>query len=228
MAIVTILMATVWMPSASASPAQPRSRVAAPVAGPRAVDRVFDLRSLSAGHRDLVRDVLGSFDFDWTGLSPANPAKPRQRVVVEVADVSAWNAVGLAWPAPVSKIQIDDQITDPTWFRDILLHELGHIVDFLYLGPRDLRAELTSLLGAASWDELKHPFIPGFIRAFSSFDTGSNDALAEAEVAEIRELLGGVGDPPTKAVDGAASDLVVRERVRHEGGDSAWPGRSVS
>ena len=219
-AFVTVATVTVWMPEASAAPLSGRNSLVpgASWAETPVSHQVFDLSSLSKTHRKLVRRTLAEFDFDWTQLSLPEPTEPERRIVIEVADISSWNAVGLAWPAPVGKIQIDDQITDKSWFRDIVLHELGHMVDFFYLEPLGLHDDLTSLLGAASWTELEHPFIPMFIRAFSSFDVNGEElALSRSQAAEVRTLLGGAGAPPTKARSSTGTSRSVSALV-HEAG----------
>lgn len=203
--LVTVVCVVLWLSmqaapgSAAPAPGAIPNHEAAERLGPRLVDRVFDLRALSAPQRDVVHQVLSSFDFDWRQLSLADLGDRRRRIVVEVADISAWSAAGLAWPAPIGKIQIDDQVFDLEWFQQVFIHELTHIVDFFYLVPNDLHDDVADLYGVGQWSELGHPFIPAFVRAFSSFDP-TEDVLPSSLDADLRSLMGGRGEPPAKSV----------------------------
>lgn len=192
------------------------------------VDRVFDLRFLRAGERDVARFALGCHDFDWTLLRPAMTIDdPRKRIPISVTDASEWGAVGLAWPAPVGKIEIDDDVLDEIWFRDVVLHEVGHMVDFYFLDPQGLRDEVAEIYGAP-WDEVGHSFNAAFTQAFSCFQAvDSAYPLDEAQIAELRALLGGIGPVPEKMtgvlenVRDFDQELTIPQRVQRRGNVAA-------
>ena len=225
---VAILMMSSFVGSAGASGlGSPRSASTAsrPGGSPvNEVNRVFDLRFLRAGERDVTRFALGCHDFDWTLLLPAmTMGNPRKRIPISVIDASEWGAVGLAWPAPVGKIEIDDDVRDATWFRDVVLHEVGHVVDFYYLDPQGLRDEVAEIYGAL-WDEVGHSFNAAFTQAFSCFQAvDSAHPLDDTRVAELRALLGGAGPVPEKMTGTLASvrefdhELTIPQRVQRRG-----------
>lgn len=182
---------------------------ASPVAGPTSsLKRVFDLRSLRGGGRDVANAALACHDFDWSLLRPAlNTDNPRKRITVSVTDASEWGAVGLAWPAPVGKIEVDDDVLDAVWFRDVVLHEVGHLVDFYYLEPEGLRDEIAEILGAP-WDESGHSFNAAFTQAFSCYSAvDSVRPLDEAQILALRAVMGSPGPIPTKVGDAALVDI---------------------
>ena len=164
-----------------------------------AISRVFDLRGLSADKRDIAKETLLAHDFDWNLLLPAlKSSDKRKRIPISVTDASEWGAVGLAWPAPVGKIEVDDDILDPQWFRDIVLHEVGHMVDFYYLEPNGLRDDVAELYGKP-WDEVGHSFNAAFTQAFSTYAAvDSAYPLGAQQILELRELMGFSGPPPLK------------------------------
>jgi hypothetical protein len=135
-----------------------------------ATDQVFDLRGLPADKRDITKAAIENHDFDWTKLLPRlRKDGARKRITITVTDTSAWGAVGLAWPAPIGKIEIDDDdVKNPSWFRDVVLHELGHMVDFYYLDPNGLQKDVAALYGRP-WEEAGHPFNAAFTQAFSIY-----------------------------------------------------------
>ena len=71
--------------------------------------KVFDVRGLTPGQRDLVLQVLAAHDFDWSRLSLLQEVS-RRRIPFSVKDISAWEAAGLAWPGDGARIEIDDDI----------------------------------------------------------------------------------------------------------------------
>ena len=77
-------------------------------------------------------------------------------------------------------------------------HELGHIVDFFHLAPKGLRTKVARIYGVP-WSVMGHNFNNGFVEVFSTtpgFDP--TYPLADAELMELRALLGGSGEMPTK------------------------------
>lgn len=225
---VAILIMSSFVGSADASgmdPSPSRNTASRPSGSPaNVVNRVFDLRFLPAGERDVTRSALDCHDFDWTLMLPAMKLdSPRKRIPISVTDASEWGAVGLAWPAPVGKIEIDDDVLDETWFRDVVLHEVGHMVDFYLLDPQGLRDEVADIYGAP-WDEVGHSFSAAFTQAFSCFEAvDSAYPWDDAQVAELRALLGGVGPVPEKMAGPLASvrefdhELTIPQRVQRRG-----------
>ncbi len=131
---------------------------------------------------------------------PALSRLNARRVVVEVADISMHDAGGLAWPPPVGKIQIDDDIRDPGAFQQVLAHELGHMVDFLLLEPAGLRDRVAQIF-AADWDAVSHRFNDAFTAAFTHVAVIDDDhPVTHEQTVAIRMLLGGSGEPPKKLV----------------------------
>lgn len=202
---------------AAPAPGTVPSHGAAAPRAPRPVDRVFDLRSLSAPQRAVVQQVLVSFDFDWRLLSLSDLGDRRKRILVEVADISSWSAVGLAWPGPIGKIQIDDQVHDLGWFQDVFIHEVAHIVDFFYLKPTGLRDDIEALYGIQDWTDLSHSFISAFVRAFSSIDA-QQDRLPTSLDTDLRLLMGGKGEPPPKSISLSQEHRAFMSLDRHTTG----------
>jgi hypothetical protein len=165
-----------------------------------AIDQVFDLRGLPADKRDITKAAIENHDFDWTKLLPRlRKDGARKRITITVTDTSSWGAVGLAWPAPIGKIEIDDDVRNPFWFRDVVLHELGHMVDFYYLDPNGLQKDVAAIYGR-SWEVAGHPFNAAFTQAFSTYRAVDGDLpLADDKVVELRALLGGQGGLPKKS-----------------------------
>ena len=161
--------------------------------------RIFDLSSLDDAHRALVKDVLAGFDYDWSQLRPELRATTgRTQIPIRVRDISSWNAVGLTWPG--GTIVIDDQVLDDQWFQAIVMHEIGHVVDFFHLVPAGLHEEVSAIYGDP-WGVMGHNFNNGFIQVFSvhrGFDPSY--PMTSGELLELRALLGGVGAIPTKTV----------------------------
>ena len=161
--------------------------------------RIFDLSGLDDAHRDLVKESLSGFDYDWTQLRSALRTKTgKSRIPIRVRDISSWNAVGLSWPG--GSIVIDDQVLDDVWFQNIVMHEIGHMVDFFHLAPAKLHDEVSAIYGAP-WEVMGHNFNNGFIQVFSSF--GGFDAsypMTHSSLLELRALLGGAGEMPIKTV----------------------------
>ena len=184
-------------------PGSPFSRgsTSAPAASSiSSVQKVFDLRGLPADKRDIVRQTLQSHDFDWNLLLPAlRSGDHRKRIPITVTDASEWDAVGLAWPAPVGKVEVDDDVLDPLWFRDVVLHEVGHMVDFFYLEPYGLRGNVAEIYGVP-WDDMGHSFNAAFTQAFST--TVAVDGLyplSDSQILELRSVLGASGAAPAKS-----------------------------
>lgn len=197
------------------------------------MSRVFDLRGLSADKRDIAKETLLAHDFDWGLLLPAlKSGDRRKRIPISVTDASEWGAVGLAWPAPVGKIEVDDDILDPHWFRDVVLHEVGHMVDFYYLEPNGLRDDVAEIYGKP-WDEVGHSFNAAFTQAFSTYAAvDSAYPLGEQQILELRELLGFSGVPPLKAgeltdVRDFDPDFTVAKPGEHDRTDSSPVGPVV-
>jgi hypothetical protein len=192
------------------------------VATNAAIQKVFDLRGLSADKRDIAKHALASHDFDWTLLLPALRANDhRKRIPITVTDASEWGAVGLAWPAPVGKVEVDDDVLDPLWFRDVVLHEVGHMVDFYYLEPYGLRDDVAEIYGAP-WDEMGHSFNNAFTQAFSSYTVvDSTFPLGDTQIDELRALMGFEGSAPAKTgtltdVREFDLDFTAAEPIRHD------------
>ena len=159
---------------------------------------VFDVSKLDTHHQELVAETLSEFDYDWDQLRPGLRAIGRKRITIEIKDITKWRAVGLSWPG--GKLQIDDVVTDDTWFQDILRHEVGHMVDFFHLAPKRLHDEVSALYGAP-WDVMGHNFNNGFVEVFSS--TPASDPaypMTTTELQELRLLLGGTQELPVKAL----------------------------
>ncbi len=169
-------------------------------ASPTASDatKIFDLSGLDDTHRDLVLDALDEFDYDWTQMKPALKAKTgRTRIPIKVVNIAAkWNACGLAWPNGV--IQIDDQVTDPIWFQQVVMHEVGHMVDFFHLRPAKLHGRIAKVYGA-SWGTMGHNFNNGFIQVFSTYPADDPSyPLTATDLLTLRTLLGGTNALPAK------------------------------
>ena len=193
------------------------------------VQQVFDLRGLPANQRDITKQALVSHDFDWTLLLPALKAgNHRKRIPITVTDASEWGAVGLAWPAPVGKVEVDDDILDPAWFRDVVLHEVGHMVDFYYLEPNGLRDQVAEIYGAP-WDEMGHSFNAAFTQAFSAYAAeDSAYPLDDDQILELRDLMGFSGESPSKTgeitdVREFDPDFTVAKPVKHDHAEHASP-----
>ena len=164
--------------------------------------KVFDLSALDEVHRELVIDALDEFDYDWTQLKPALNRNPRRtHIKIRIVDIAPrWNAVGLSWPNGV--MDIDDQVTDDAWFQDVVIHELGHMVDYFHLRPAKLRGKVADLYGAP-WTEIWHDFNDGFIQAFSTYGSEHHlfdDELSADDESALRSLLGGEGAVPVKTI----------------------------
>src|SRR5688572_3787582 len=141
---------------------------AVPAAAPAAAKApgIFDLSSLDDTQRGLVIDALSASDYDWTQMKAALKAKTgKTRIPIKVVDIAArWNACGLAWPNGL--IQIDDQVIDPTWFQQVVLHEVGHMIDFFHLTPAKLHGKIAKVYGAP-WTEIGHDFVNVTLQLFS-------------------------------------------------------------
>ena len=166
---------------------------------PKIIEGIFDISALDAAHQLLVEEALACDDFDWSKLKQSLKKKTgRSLIRVSVEDLSEWKAVGLSWRS--GSVQIDQRITDPHWFQQIFMHEVGHMVDFYYLMPNKLHGKVASIYGAP-WSQMGHDFNGGFTNAFSCFDAGDgNGYLDETKVQAIRTLLGGSGLAPTKTL----------------------------
>lgn len=204
--ILTLLGACLAGPASAAGPsvreagARSPEGTATPSLSPdAAVQRVFDLRGLPADKRDITKAALASHDFDWNLLLPAlRFGDHRKRIPITVTDASEWGAVGLAWPAPVGKVEVDDDVVDAAWFRDVVLHEVGHMVDFYYLEPDGLRDDVADIYGAP-WDVIGHSFNAAFTQGFSRFAAVDEAYPLDAEqILQLREVLGFSGEAPTK------------------------------
>ena len=158
---------------------------------------IFDVSKLDAQHQELVAETLGDFDYDWNQLRPGLREIGKKRITIEIKDITTkWQAVGLSWPG--GKLQIDDVVTDDSWFQGILRHEVGHMVDFFHLGPKQLHDEVSDIYGAP-WSEMGHNFNNGFVEVFSSIPaTDSSYPMTAAELQELRLLLGGTPKLPIK------------------------------
>ena len=185
----------------SASPAlaggtSPSGAPAAPAASTASLQKIFDVRGLTPGQRDVVLQVLRSHDFDWSQMVlPAEVA--RRRIPFSVKDISSWEAAGLAWPGSGARIEIDDEITSSWAFRSVALHEVGHMVDFFFLEPKGLQGEVAAIYGKP-WSEVAHSFEAAFTTAFTPFKiVDPTYPLNDAQIQQLRELLGGKGPAPS-------------------------------
>ena len=165
---------------------------------PAASPSTFNLSSLDDAHRDLVLDALDEFDYDWALMKPALKKKTgKTRISVTIIDIDAkWGALGLAWQD--GRIHIDDSVTDPAFFQEVVLHEIAHMVDYFHLQPAKLRGQVAEIYGAP-WSEIWHDFNKGFVQVFSSYTAEDTTHLSavEDELA-LRALLGGLGSIPQK------------------------------
>lgn len=162
--------------------------------------KIFNISNMDEAHQDLFIEALEGFDYDWSQMKPALKAQTgKTQIKVEVIDIAAkWGACGLSWPNGI--LQIDDQVVDPTWFKQVVQHEVGHMVDFFHLRPAKLHGKIAKIYGA-SWGVMGHNFNNGFIEVFST--TGAADSsypLTAGELETLRVLLGGNADLPTKAI----------------------------
>ena len=108
------------------------------------------------------------------------------------------NAVGLSWPG--GTVVIDDQVHDHVWFQQIVMHEVGHMVDFFHLSPADLHDEVAEIYGTP-WAVMGHNFNNGFIQAFSSYVAyDASYPLTDPSWLELRMLLGGSSEIPEKLI----------------------------
>ena len=166
---------------------------------PKIIEGIFDISRLTVDQQLLVEEALACDDFDWARLKPSLKKKTgRSAIVVENKDLSKWGAVGASWSTGV--LQMEKTITDPHWYQQIFMHEIGHMVDFYYLMPRKLHDEVSEIYGAP-WSVMGHDFNGGFTNAFSCFDAGdANGYLDEIKILQIRTLLGGVASPPAKTL----------------------------
>jgi hypothetical protein len=160
---------------------------------------IFDLSSLDDAHRNLVKDALGAFDYDWSRLRPAlRSTTGKMQIPIRIRDISSWNAVGLSWPG--GTIVIDDQVRDDLWFQQIVMHEVGHMVDFFHLSPAGLHDEVAEIYGAP-WGVMGHNFNNGFIQVFSTYEAfDASYPMTQSSLVELRELLGGSDKIPEKVV----------------------------
>ena len=208
-ASIMLLTSPLWQSSSWASEAA--SGAGSTLAGTRSLsaastpepfDFVFDLRTLTGWQRSVTKETLRSFDFDWRLLIPHLVAgAPSSRIEIRTGDLAAWKAVGLAWPPPVNRIVVEASITDRSWFRAILMHELGHVVDHHLVAAEGLTDELEAIFDR-TWDELSHPFVNIFSQAFSSFEVVDTVVgVTDEQVLEVRALLGGSGPSPAKSQD---------------------------
>lgn len=168
-------------------------------AAEKTVRGVFDISSLDADHQLLVEEALACDDFDYSMLRRSLKKKTgRTAIKLEVKDISKWGAVGVAWQTGL--LQIDDDVKDPRWFQQVVMHEIGHMVDFYYLMPNKLHGPIAKLYGAP-WSTMGHDFNGGFTGAFSCFDAGdANGYLDEAGFQALRALMGGEGLIPAKTM----------------------------
>jgi hypothetical protein len=162
--------------------------------------KLFDLSGLDKTHRDLVIEALEGFDYDWSQMKAGLKAKTgKTQIPINVVNIpSKWNACGLSWPNGV--VEIDDQVIDPVWFKQVVQHEVGHMVDFFHLGPAKLHGKIAKVYGD-SWAVMNHNFNTGFIQVMSN--TSAFDPaypLTEAQQQELRRLLGGTQILPFKMV----------------------------
>ena len=166
---------------------------------PKMVEGIFDISRLTADQQLLVEEALACDDFNWASLKPALKKKTgRSAIIVENKDLSQWGAVGASWSTGV--LQMEKTLTDPHWYQQIFMHEVGHMVDFYYLMPRKLHGQVSKIYGAP-WSTMGHDFNGGFTNAFSCFNAGdANGYLDETKVLAIRTLLGGEGVAPTKTM----------------------------
>lgn len=183
-ALVTIVAGAT--PSFAKAPSKPLSS---------SWQQAFDTSQLPQRARAAAEEALSAFDFDWTKLLPAMGGR---KIVLAVADLSSYGAVGAAWPAPVGRIELDDDVVGhPIWVKAVMLHELGHIVDFYYLEPRGLHDDVAALYGQ-DWDVIAHSFNAAFVAAFTGYEM-VDDAfpLSGSKVRELRRLLSGAGAGPS-------------------------------
>lgn len=121
-------------------------------AGP--VSAGVNLYCLDDPQKQIAQDVLREHSFDWSQLAT--------RVKVQVAEIGAYQAIGLTWPD--GRIQIDDDYLDR--FDEIFRHELGHVVDFFYLTPYK-RAKIEGWVGH-EWREISEDWPDLFTAAFTT------------------------------------------------------------
>ena len=178
------------------SAAPTASAPAGPSASTAAIQKIFDVRGLTPGQRDVVLQVLRAHDFDWSQMVlPSEVA--RRRIPFSVKDISAWEAAGLAWPGSGARIEIDDEITSSWAFRSVALHEVGHMVDFFFLEPKGLHDEVAAIYGKP-WSEVAHSFEAAFTTAFTPFKiVDPTYPLNDGQIQQLRELLGGKGPAPS-------------------------------
>jgi hypothetical protein len=172
---------------------------AAPAPTKKIVDGIFDISALDADHQLLVEEALACDDFDWSKLKKTLKHQTGRSVIkVEIKDLSKWGAVGASWSTGV--LQLEKTVTDPHWFQQIFMHEVGHMVDFFYLMPNKLHGTVAKIYGAP-WKTMGHDFNGGFTSAFSCLDGGDgNGRLDDTKVQAIRTLLGGAGLVPAKTL----------------------------
>ena len=166
---------------------------------PKVVRGIFDISRLDADDQLLVEEALACDDFDYAQMKPAlKKFTGRSTIRVEVKDIGKYNAVGASWMS--GALQIDDDVLDAHWFQQIFMHEVGHHVNYYFLGPQKLRGKIAKLYGAP-WSTMGHDFNGGFTSAFSCFDAGDvNGYLDETEVQTLRTLMGGEGLVPVKTL----------------------------
>jgi hypothetical protein len=189
-----VALGSVAIISSIAAPAS-----AAPTAPTKIIEGIFDVSALDEAHQLLVTEALACDDFNWASMKKSLKAKTgRSTIRVEAKDLSKWGAVGASWGTGI--LQIEKTVTDPHWFQQIFMHEVGHMVDFYYLMPKRLHDEVSKIYGAP-WSTMGHDFNGGFTSAFSCFDGGDgNGYLDDTKVQAIRTLLGGAGLVPAKTL----------------------------
>ena len=146
---------------------------------------IFNLSSLDETQEALVLEALAGLDYDWSQMKAALKKKTgKTHIPIKVVDIAAkWNACGLAWPNGL--IQIDDQVIDPTWFKGVVLHEIGHMIDYFHLGPEKLRGKIAKVYGAP-WSQIGHDFVNVALLLFSDDEIGT---LTETQKLALRSLL---------------------------------------
>lgn len=178
-------------------------------------EHIFDLSPLTGTQRHYFEKVVFSYDYDWVQMTSkleersAYYGSTRSKIPVTVKDISEYGAAGLSWTD--GRLEIDDQVAPDAWppgwthdagwlwFMQVAIHEIAHQVHFFGVTP-EMETRIAEL---CNWESFNGcTFSNPFARAFSKYKVGRSTEtdIGRKRIKQIRALLGGTGDPPTKRV----------------------------
>lgn len=125
----------------------------------------FDTQNLPEAQTEWAEESIGHLDFPCERLGD-------RTISIEIGELDGPKG----WASPEGYIQVDDDVASHKTFRKVLLHEIGHSVDFFYLTDA-IRNRVKRIFDDRDGCWLEHRcsyenrvgevFADAFVRAFS-------------------------------------------------------------